>query len=40
MCFVLGVLILLVAVLDELAQVAMNRKPAYQAAEVPRCCAA
>ena len=36
MCFVLGVLILFVAVLDELVQVVMNRKPAYQAAEDAR----
>ena len=36
LCFVLGVLILLVAVLDELAQVLMKRKPAYQLAEEKR----
>ena len=34
--FVLGVLIFLVAVLDELVQVLRDRKPAYQAAEEAR----
>ncbi len=36
LCFVLGVLIFLVAVLDELVQVLKNRKPAYQLAEEDR----
>lgn len=36
LCFVAGVLIFLVAVLDELVQVLRNRKPAYQLAEEER----
>ena len=36
MCFVLGVLVFLVAVLDELVVVIRNRKPAYQVAEEQR----
>jgi TRAP-type C4-dicarboxylate transport system permease small subunit len=36
LCFVLGVAILLIAVLDELVQVLMKRKPAYQLAEDAR----
>ncbi len=36
LCFVLGVLIFLVAVLDELVLVLGNRKPAYQVAEEDR----
>ena len=36
LCFVLGVLIFLVAVLDELVAVLRNQKPAYQLAEEDR----
>ena len=36
LCFVAGVLIFFVAVLDELILVLGNRKPAYQAAEEER----
>jgi TRAP-type C4-dicarboxylate transport system permease small subunit len=36
MCFVLGVLIFLVAILDELVLVLRNQKPAYQVAEDDR----
>jgi TRAP-type C4-dicarboxylate transport system permease small subunit len=36
MCFVLGILIFLVAVLDELILVLRNRKPTYQLAEEDR----